>query len=379
MPTNIGSFRIFTLRGIEVRVHWSWTIIFLVLSWTLADSGFFGTYRDWPVIARWALGVATMLLFFCSVVAHELAHSLTAQYFGMRVPSITLFAFGGVSMIATEMRTAGQEFVVAIVGPMTSWAIGGICGLLWFVLGDSPARLVLGYIGGTNAILGLFNLLPGFPLDGGRVLRAAIWARSKDLVRATRIAANGGRVVGYGLMVLGVYTLWQRDTSGLWFILIGMFLRSAANQSYRDVMSEVVLRDVPASQLMAPPPDPVEWSTTLLDLLDTRVTSSIDHVFLVRRNSAITGLLTVTDIVRVPRGDWATTHAQDVMVPTEKVITIAPATSIVEAMRMMQEHNIHQLPVLDDGRLLGVVTLAEVVRQAEIRMRGGNDRPPRPL
>jgi Zn-dependent protease len=379
MPSNFGSFRLFTLRGIEVRVHWSWTIIFLVLSWTLADSGFFGAYRDWPVIARWVLGVTTMLLFFCSVVGHELAHSLMAQHYGMRVPSITLFAFGGVSMIATEMRTAGQEFVVAIVGPLSSWAMAAVCGLLWLVLGDSPARLVLGYIGGTNAVLGLFNLLPGFPLDGGRVLRAAIWARSKDVVRATRIAANGGRVVGYGLMVLGVFALWQRDTIGLWYILIGMFLRSAAGQSYGDVMSEVLLRDVPARQLMAAPPDPVEWSTTLLDLLDTRVTSSTDHVFLVRRNDAITGLLTVTDIVRVPRDDWSRTHAQDVMVPAEKVITIAPSTSIVDAMRMMQEHSIHQLPVLEDGRLLGIVTLAEVVRQAEIRMRGGNGRPPRPL
>ena len=379
MQFGTGGFRVATIRGIEIRAHWSWAAIFLVLSWTLADTGFFGQYTDWPVAQRWLLGLVTMLLFFLSVLAHELAHSLMAQHYGMTVPSITLFAFGGVSSIAGEMQTAGQEFKVAIVGPLTSWAVALLCGGIWMLLGESPARTVIGYIGSTNAILGVFNLLPGFPLDGGRVLRSIIWARTKDLGTSTRIAANGGRVVAFGLMALGVYVIFQRDTTGLWYILIGLFLHNAASASYRELMAEILLKDIPASLLMVPPPPPIEANTSLINIVDERVTSSLDRVFLVRRADRVVGLLTVTDIVRVPRGEWLTKLAGEVMVPAEKVMTITPDTSIVDAMRIMQEHAVHQLPVLDEGRLVGMVTLAEVVRQAEIRLRGGQGRPPRPL
>jgi Zn-dependent protease len=379
MSLSNGAFRIITIRGIEIRAHWSWSLIFVALTWSLAESGFFGIYSDWPTAARWALGVVTVFLFFLSVIAHELAHSLMAQRYGMQVPSITLFAFGGVSSIATEMQTAGQEFRVAVVGPLTSWAVALVCGGLWLVIPESPARTIAWYIGYTNAVLGLFNLLPGFPLDGGRVLRSAIWGRTKDLAKATRIAANGGRVVAYGLMILGVFVLWQRDSTGLWYILIGLFLQSAANSSYRELMAEILLRDVPARLLMVAPPAPVEANMRLIDIVDSRVASSLDRVFLVSRKGVIAGLLTVTDIVRVPRDEWMTKLAGEVMVPAERVVTITPDTGIVDAMRTMQEHEVHQLPVLEDGRLVGMVTLAEVVRQAEIRLRGGNGRPPRPL
>ena len=363
MGFTTNGFRIATVRGIEVRVHWSWLAIFLVLSWTLADTGFFGQYTAWPLAQRWALGLITMLLFFLSVLAHELAHSLTAQHYGMRVPSITLFAFGGVSSIAGEMQTAGQEFRVAVVGPLTSWAIAIICGALWLVIPASAANTAVGYLGSTNLILGLFNLLPGFPLDGGRVLRSIVWGRTKDLPRSTRIAANGGRIVAFGLMALGLYTLFQRDSSGLWYILIGLFLHNAAASSYRELMAEILLRDIPARLLMVPPPPPVEANQTLVSIVDERVTSSLDRVFLVRRADRVVGLLSVTDIVRVPRGEWLTKLAGEAMVPAEQVLTITPDTGIVDAMRIMQEHDVHQLPVLEDGRLVGMVTLAEVVRQ----------------
>lgn len=379
MGFTTNGFRIATVRGIEVRVHWSWLAIFLVLSWTLADTGFFGQYMAWPLAQRWALGLVTMLLFFLSVLAHELAHSLMAQHYGMRVPSITLFAFGGVSSIAGEMQTAGQEFRVAVVGPLTSWAVAIVCGALWLVIPESAASTVVGYLGSTNVILGLFNLLPGFPLDGGRVLRSIVWARTKDLPKSTRIAANGGRVVAFGLMALGLYTLFQRDSSGLWYILIGLFLHNAAAASYRDLMAEILLRDIPARLLMVAPPPPVEANQTLVSIVDERVTSSLDRVFIVRRADRVVGLLSVTDIVRVPRSEWLTKLAGEAMIPAEQVLTITPDTGIVEAMRIMQEHDVHQLPVLDDGRLVGMVTLAEVVRQAEIRLRGGAGSPPRPL
>lgn len=379
MGFTTDGFRIATVRGIEVRIHWSWVAIFLVLSWTLADTGFFGEYQSWALGPRWVLGLVTMLLFFLSVLAHELAHSLMAQHSGMRAPSITLFAFGGVSSIAGEMQTAGQEFKVAIVGPLTSWAVALVCGAVWLVVPDSAARTVLGYLGSTNLILGVFNLLPGFPLDGGRVLRSIVWARTKDLPKSTKIAANGGRVVAFGLMALGLYTLFQRDSSGLWYILIGLFLHNAAASSYRELMAEILLRDIPARLLMVPPPPPVEANQSLVSIVDDRVTSSLDRVFLVQRAGRVVGLLSVTDIVRVPRGEWLTKLAGEAMVPAEQVFTITPDTGIVEAMRIMQEHDVHQLPVLEDGRLVGMVPLAEVVRQAEIRLRGGNGRPPRPL
>ena len=370
MPATFGSFRIGRIRGIDIRVHWSWVIIFFFLAWTLEGGPFLSNYPQWPAFQRWLAAIITTVLFFMSVLAHELAHSVVAQRYGLHVPSITLFAFGGVAAVASEVQTAEQEFKVAVVGPLTSWAIGLISAGLWWLLRDTPPGTVCGYLAMTNIVLGVFNLLPGFPLDGGRVLRAAVWARTRDLIRATRVAARSGAVVSYGLMALGVVVLFTpMRASGVWYVVIGFYLRSTARRSYRELMSELVLRDIPARDLMLVPPEPVEAAMPLQDLVDERVVPTTDRAFVVQRDRVIVGLLTITDIVRVPRTQWATTAAQAVMVPVARVVTVTPETQLVEAMRLMRERDVHQLPVLAEGRLVGMVTRAEVLQEIESAMR----------
>jgi Zn-dependent protease len=293
-----------------------------------------------------------------------------AQRYGLPVPSITLFAFGGVAAVASEMRSAGEEFRVAIVGPLMSWAIGLTSGGLWWLLRDTPPGTVCGYLAATNIVLGVFNLLPGFPLDGGRVLRSAVWARTRDLIRATRVAARSGAVVAYGLMAVGVLVLFTpMRASGAWYVVIGFYLRSTARRSYREMMSDLVLRDIPTRDLMLVPPEPVEATMLLQDLVDERVVPTTDRAFVVERDDVIVGLLTITDIVRAQRARWGTTTAEAVMIPVARVVTVTPETQLVEAMRLMRERDVHQLPVLDEGRLVGMVTRAEVLREIETAMR----------
>src|SRR5690606_38985747 len=193
-------FKIGTVRGIEIRVHWSWIFIFTLITWSLAE-GFFGTqFPEWSDGERWGWAAGTSVMFFGSVLFHELSHAFVAQSFGMVVPSITLFIFGGVSNIGGEMRTAGQEFRIAIAGPLSSWVLAAIFVGLALVFADSNAGEVLAYLGLVNFVLGAFNLLPGFPLDGGRVFRSIVWARTKDLVKATRIASAVGGGIAWVLI-----------------------------------------------------------------------------------------------------------------------------------------------------------------------------------
>jgi CBS domain-containing protein len=229
---------------------------------------------------------------------------------------------------------------------------------------------VFGYLAITNTVLGVFNLLPGFPLDGGRVLRAAVWAWKRDVLRATRVAARGGSLVAYGLMVLGFLVLFTpARTSGVWYVVIGFYLRSTSRRSYHDLMSDLLMRGMPARDLMLVPPDPVAASMSLQQLVDERVVPSNDRAFMAERDGAIVGMLTITDIVRVQRQQWKATTVQAVMVPVERVVTVGPDTQIVEAMRLMRERDVHQLPVLEDGRLVGLVTRVEVLSEIEASMR----------
>lgn len=367
-----GSLRLGSIRGVEIRAHWSWLLIVVWLVWVLAEGPVGKAFPSASGAAAWAAAAATVALFFACVVLHELAHALMARRYGVAVPSITLFAFGGVASVASDMRRARDECVVAIVGPLSSWALGAVFGLLWLVLRGSGPGTLVGYLAVTNGALGLFNLLPGFPLDGGRVLRAAIWGQSRNILLATRIAARSGTIVAYAFIALGVFLLlWSRTTLafGLWNLWIGFFLRTATRRSYRELMSELMLRDMPAARMMRPPPEPVAASMTVQELVDTRVVPTDERVFLIWRGNAVAGMLTMTDLVRLSRQRWRTTTVGDAMVPVERLLTAAPETALTEAVRLMQERNVHHLPVLDDGRLVGVLALSDVERQVEARIR----------
>ncbi len=362
------------IRGIEIRVHWSWLMILVLLSWSLADTLFREDVPEWTAQQRWLAGIAFAGLFFASVLLHELAHAIVAQWSGMAVPSITLFVFGGVSAIAGEMRSARAEFRVAVVGPLTSAALAVVFGALWFVTREEGISSGFGYLATSNGALALFNLLPGFPLDGGRVLRSAVWARTGDLVRATRIAASAGNVlamlmIGGGLVAVLAFGWF----AGIWYILIGLFLRSAAQGSYVATVTEQALQHLRVREVMRTPRAPVDPDTTIEALVESRVLATAERAYIVGTEDRVLGLITTSDIARLPRERWPTTTVAEAMVPVEQIVTVAPETPLVDALNLLRERNVHQLPVVDRGHLAGMLTSDDVLRQIEVRLQFRSD------
>lgn len=356
------------IRGIAIRVHWSWALIFTLVSWALATGIFVDLFPEWSDTQRWSAAIITSLCFFISVLLHELSHAFVAQSLGMTVPSITLFVFGGVSTLAAEMRSAGEEFRVAIAGPLMSWAIAAVLAAVWLVLRGSDVATIAGYLAWVNFILGAFNLLPGFPLDGGRVFRAIAWSRTKSLVRATRLASQVGTAIAWGLIAIGVLTVVFVSLVGLWYVLIGLFLKSASENAYQQMIIERSLEHIRARDVMREPPEPVGTGWSLQRIVDERVLGQAERCIFVEGDGTVVGLLTASDLARVPRERWSETVARDAMVPTERVIVVAPEASVLDALKLMQEHDIHQVPVLDGGRMIGLVTRADVIRQLELRV-----------
>jgi len=355
------------IRGISIRVHWSWSLIFALIAWSLADGIFREVFEHWSASQRWTAGIITATLFFLSVLVHELAHAFVAQSYGMRVPSITLFIFGGVSSIDGEMRSAGQEFRIAIAGPLSSMALGLLFGGLFLLLRTGGPAVVFGYLGFINFVLALFNLLPGFPLDGGRVFRSIVWARTHSQLRATRAASRLGTVIAYLIIAIGVIVVITVDIFGLWYVLIGLFLRSASQDALAQLKVERALRDIPASQVMRPPPEPIEGTWTLQRVVDERVLGAAERASFVSGDGRVIGLITTRDLMDTPRDRWRSTRVEQVMVRADDVIVVGPETSVIEGMQLMQRHDVNQLPVLTGGRLVGVLTRADVLQQIELR------------
>lgn len=363
-----GGILIGRIRGIEIRVHWSWIFIGWLVTWVVGAEIIPEFQPGIDDALRWTLAVIASLLFFSSVLLHELSHSVVAQRYGMRVPSITLFVFGGVSSLGEEMKTAKQEFRVAIAGPLMSWVLAAIFGALWVGLRTTEISVVPGYLALVNFALGAFNLLPGFPLDGGRVFRSIIWGRTNDLVKATRVASLVGSGIAYLLIALGLVNIFALGLfGGIWYVLIGFFLLSASQGSYRSLVVERALKAVTARTAMRPPPDPIEGAMTLQQFVDRYLLVTGEHCYLVGTNGAVVGLITPSDLTGVPREEWGVRTVERAMVPSERVITIDPEADLVHALDLMREHDIHQLPVLEEGRLIGVLTRGDVMRQIELR------------
>ncbi len=367
-----GSFTLGRIHGIEIRVHWSWLLIVGFLTWSLAADVIGPTNPHWTLEQAWLAAAGVSVLFFASILIHELAHSFVAQARGMSVPSITLFVFGGVSGMSEEMRNAGDEFRIAIVGPLTSWALALVFGAVAYAIRNTGLAQGFSYLALSNLVLGAFNLLPGFPLDGGRVFRAIVWQRTGDLVRATRAAARAGNVIAFALILLGVADTFAFGLgAGLWYILIGLFLNSAAGASLQDVRMEHLLRDVHVRDVMRQPPVLVRPATTLQQLVDDRVLATGERAFLVGvgPDTAVLGLITATDLAAVPRDRWTSTSVESAMTPAADTTTIGPQASVVEALQLLTTRGIHELPVVDGGRMIGVLTATDVLQQIELRAR----------
>jgi Zn-dependent protease/CBS domain-containing protein len=373
MPAMLGnSIRLFRIAGIDVGVHISWLVIFGLVTWSLAV-GVFPTadgLQGQPAAVYWLLGAITAVLLFASVLLHELAHSLVAKRKGLGVKSITLFIFGGVSNLTGEAKNPSTEFTIAIVGPLTSLAIAAVVYVVDSVFSLPPAvDAVLSYLVYINVALGLFNLVPGFPLDGGRVLRAIAWTSTGSLRRGTEIAAFVGQLVAWGLLLFGAYQILVvgEFLNGIWIGAIGWFLQNAAQTSLQQVLMEQRLRGARVADVVEPDPTVVSPNTSVRELIEEYVLRGNRRAVPVARDGQIIGMVTLRDVQHVPKEEWDTTRVVDVMGGRDGVVTVSSRSTLQAALEALAKGDYEQVPVVDDGRLVGVVSRADIVRQIQLR------------
>lgn len=362
------TFRIGRIFGVEVGIHASWLLIFGLVTWSLAVGYFPSLAPDIGRTEALVLGVVAATLLFVSVLVHELAHSLVARARGLDARSITLFLFGGVSNLGGESKQPATEFVVAVVGPLTSLVIAGLAFLAAAVLGpESRPGLVAAYLATINLLLGLFNLLPGFPLDGGRLLRALVWNATGSLRRATEVAVRAGQLVAYGFLAWGVWRVLDGELlSGIWIAAIGWFLHGAASASLQQVVIDQRLRGVRVRDVVRPDPTFVLPGETVARLVDEVMLPGYRRAVPVV-DGRVVGIVTLSDVRAVPPERRASTTVAEVMGGRDGVRTIGLDDSLLDALEALGAGDYEQLPVLDEGRLVGLLTRGDIVRAIQIR------------
>jgi Zn-dependent protease/CBS domain-containing protein len=369
-----GQIRLGRIGGIEIGLHFSWFIIAVLITFSLMEQ-FHTTNPQWGNAVIWCAAVITAALFFFTLLLHELAHSLVAKRNGLRVRAITLFALGGVSQIESEAPDAKSEFWIAIVGPATSLVIGAVLLELARAAGWSsatrrmtPLTGVLGWLGYINVALGVFNLIPGYPLDGGRVLRAIIWWFNKSQVRATRAASQVGQAIAVLFILLGLYRFFLgANFGGLWTAFIGWFLLDAARSSQAQLELLTELRDRRVGDLMERDCAVIEGAMSLKEFIDEHLLRTARRCFIVMQNERIGGLLTPSDVRKVSREDWERTSVQSVMRPLDKLHTVSPDTPALTGLELMTREDLNQLPVVSDGHLDGIFSRAQVLRYLQLQ------------
>ncbi len=364
------SWRIGSLFGIEIRIDSSWIIIFTFITWTLASFYFPNRFADWPSWQYWAIGIVTSLLFFASVLGHELTHSLVAIRQGEEVRSITLFILGGVAELKGEPETPFKEFSMAFVGPLSSMVIALFFWVLSFLLGDvsQPLWALTRYLAFINLIIGIFNLIPGFPMDGGRVLRAIVWKATGDLRKSTRVASTTGQGIAFFFIVFGVLLVFSRAFfNGLWMVFIGWFIHSAAVRGYKQVVMKDVLKDIRAKDLMDREFETVSPDLSLQELIDEHILKTRQRAFLVFEREQLEGIICLDDVKRVPKEDWATTRVGGVMTPKEKLETVLPEDDGANVLAKLTGRNVNQVPVVKGGRVEGLLSRSDVLQVLQLR------------
>ncbi len=366
-----GGIHIAKIWGIPIRLHISWFIIFFLVAWSLASGYFPLEYPDLPQMSYWLMGAATSLLFGVSVLAHELGHSFVAKRNKVPVRSVTLFVFGGIAQIEEEPKTPGAEFKIAIAGPLTSLLLGLLFGALWLLDRSAPVLAAPSvWLARINLVLAAFNMIPGFPLDGGRVLRSLIWKINKDLHRATRIAAFSGQLVAFGFIAYGIFTLFTGNFfNGLWLAFIGWFLQNAAAAAVGQSTLKESLRDVPVERVMLRNLPNIPWHTKLDCIVEEHVVPFGERIFLVTDNNGemLRGLLTLRHVTAAPRQRWPELTAQDVMIPRKDFIAVKPEMQLLDALRIMDDANVAQVPVMVENEVTGILTREEIMHYIRLR------------
>lgn len=355
---NKHTLSIGRIFGIPIGVDTSWLLAFVLFTWTLAVSYYPSEFRNWPVAEYWIAGAATTILFFGCVLLHELGHSVVALHYKIPVRSITLFIFGGVAEIGAEPPSAKAEFWIAIAGPLVSFALAILFGLLQSA--SSTVQLLFAmdkYLAIENGALAVFNLIPAFPLDGGRIFRATVWKITNSWRRATIVAANLGRFIGFLFILLGVWITYRSEfINGLWIAFIGWFLESAASSQLHQLTAHDMLAGHKVSEVMSQGYASVPTDASLQDVVYEQIVSRGQHCVIVERDSKAVGILTLEMIKEIPRDEWATTSAAQVMLPMSEVKRVPPDTELWDAMEEMDRDGVNQLPVMTDGRCMGMLS-----------------------
>ena len=364
-----SSIRLGKVFGIEIGLHYSWFLIALLIVMSLG-SQFQETHKGWGTNVIWALATLTAILFFVTLLAHEMSHALVARSRGLTTKAITLFALGGVAQIEKDPEDAKTEFLVGIVGPFSSAVIGlvllAVAWALGWHLGASPATPLLAmlvWLGYINLTLAAFNMIPGYPLDGGRILRSILWMMSHDVVRATQMAANVGKGIALLFIALGIFRYFGgAGFGGLWIAFIGWFLLQAATASASSVAVTAGLKGVRVSDVMTSDCVMLDGNMNVEQFVESYLLRSGKRCFVVQQNGEVAGLVTSHEIKELDRARWPYTTLSDIMRPLDQLHTVAPSTSVMEALETMGRDDVNQLPVVSGNHLDGIITRANVVQ-----------------
>ena len=371
-----SGWKVGRVAGIDLAIHPSWLVIAFLLTFSLADAFFPRLIPGWTTGQYWLVGVGTALLFFASVLAHEFSHAIVARRLGLKVAGITLFIFGGATSIETDSRSARDEALIALAGPVASLVIGGVLLAIGALVTQPEVSAIVGWLGIINVVLGAFNLVPGYPMDGGRVLRAILWRVRGDPLTATRQAAMVGRVIGYLMVAVGIYwALRSRDIgSGLWLALVGWFLATSAEATMQQAGIERSLSGVRVRDAMDATPAAISPNESVADLVSERMLRGDDRSFLVRHpDGGLAGMVTLGDVRRLPRESWADRRVTDIMTRYGDLATIGPDEPLADALRLIQEREVGQLPVIGEEarQPLGIVTRSGILRLIDARLKLG--------
>jgi len=366
------TFRLFSIFHIPIEINYSWFIILGLVIFTLAKGYFPVTNPELGLGAYWLMAVISALLLFVSLLAHELAHSLIAQHYNISIRSITLFVFGGVAQIEKEPQTPTVEFQMAIAGPILSFFLSfvfySLTRIFYYLELSNAYVSISNYLFMINFIVGIFNLIPGFPLDGGRVLRSIIWFFSKDLKKATTIATGFGKFFAYALMALGFVNLLSGSIlSGIWIIFIGLFLLESAEYSYKQVILKKMLSGIKVSAIMTPQVITLPADIKLDKLINEYFFRFRHSSFPILENDTVLGLITFHDIKNIPRENWANLSAKDAMQSIDRSLVINKDEDVTQALAKLANNGLGRALVIENDKLIGIISQRDIMRLFEFK------------
>jgi len=367
---------LFKVAGVQIAIDYSWLIIFALVLWSLSAGYFPALHPDYTRIEYWIVGLVATLLFFASIVTHELSHAIIANRLGQPVERISLFIFGGMAHLGHEPTSARDELKIAAAGPITSFVLGTFFLAVPRVFGLNESlsmwASVFNYLGFINFALGLFNLLPGFPLDGGRILRAVLWQRSGDFRQATARASEWGKGIAYGLIFLGALEIFEGAlVGGIWLIFIALFLKGAASSSYQSLVIEQVLGSLQVNDLMVRAPITIDADTTVANAIGDHFMRHGHGGYPVIRDGRVVGLISLSQIRECAAEERASKRISEIMRSLDPAIVIAPAAPVSNALRQMAGSDSGRLLVMEQERLIGLITRSAIAHFIMLRSQLG--------